>query len=335
MKKANTGKKMNIWGFISGGLIAAYTVFVLLDAFVIPRDVVRIQDIEQSSSDSGDGALPNTKTALTSITESASTPSSELHNTMQGETSQPYISQPVITENSYKDENISINIQTVRQFDTDVYIADIVLSDPSYLKAGLAQGSFGRNIKATTSEMAEQNDAILAINGDYYGFRDNGYVMRNGYLYRETLNNSEDLVIYDDGSFGIINEFDVTAPQLAQNGAVQIFSFGPGLIKDGQITVRDGEEVEQAMQSNPRTAVGIIEPLHYVFVVSDGRTEKSAGLELIQLAHLMKQLGCENAYNLDGGGSSTMWFMGQVVNNPTSHGNRTHERSISDIVYIG
>lgn len=88
------------------------------------------------------------------------------------------------------------------------------------------------------------------------------------------------------------------------------------------------------MASNPRTAVGMIEEGHYIFVVSDGRTEDSEGLSLYELAQFMQKLGVQIAYNLDGGGSSTMYFNGQVVNNPTTNG-RIKERGVSDIVYIG
>ena len=89
------------------------------------------------------------------------------------------------------------------------------------------------------------------------------------------------------------------------------------------------------MASNPRTAIGMIAPLHYVFVVADGRTAESAGLSLRALAEFMQSLGVQTAYNLDGGGSSTMVFQGAVVNNPTTNGGRIKERSVSDIVYIG
>ena len=95
------------------------------------------------------------------------------------------------------------------------------------------------------------------------------------------------------------------------------------------------EEVGRAMANNPRTAIGIIDDLHYILVVSDGRTNESQGLSLYELAQVMQQYGCKTAYNLDGGGSSTMYFNGQVINNPTTNGNRISERSVSDIVYIG
>ena len=89
------------------------------------------------------------------------------------------------------------------------------------------------------------------------------------------------------------------------------------------------------MASNPRTAIGLIDANHFVFVVSDGRTAESSGLSLYELAQFMQGLGVKTAYNLDGGGSSAMVFNGQVINNPTTSGRSIKERGVSDIVYIG
>lgn len=187
-----------------------------------------------------------------------------------------------------------------------------------------------------TSEIAESAGAILAINGDYYGAQEDGYVLRNGVLYRDTAaSGQEDIVIYEDGSFAIINEEDVTAEELLADGAQQILSFGPALVEDGAVVVSEDDEVGKAKTSNPRTAIGIMDALHYMFVVSDGRTDESAGLSLSQLAEFMQGLGVVTAYNLDGGGSSTMYFNGEVINNPTTSGRSIKERSVSDIVYIG
>ena len=211
------------------------------------------------------------------------------------------------------------------------------MSDVSFLRAGLANGVFGRNIKETTSDIAKENNAIFAINGDFYGFRDSGSVIRNGVLYRSNKRSGSNdvLAVYNDGSFVTMKEENVDAQNLLDSGVLQLFSFGPTLVDNGQISVSANQEVEQSMNSNPRTAIGMISPLHYVFVVSDGRTSESAGLSLAQLAVVMQDAGCQCAYNLDGGGSSTMWFMGDVVNNPTTNGNSISERKVSDIVYIG
>jgi exopolysaccharide biosynthesis protein len=246
--------------------------------------------------------------------------------------------QKTLTDTSYSDGKISVQINTVRSNDTTVYIADVQLSSAAYLKTALAQNAFGRNVTEKTSAIASDHNAILAINGDYYGANSQGYVIKNGVLYRDTVrksSDSEDLVIYRDGSFGIINEKDVTAQQLLDSGVYNLLSFGPALVQNGKVTVSENDEVGRAMADNPRTAIGIIDDLHYILVVSDGRTNESEGLSLYQLAQLMQQYGCKTAYNLDGGGSSTMVFNGQVVNNPTTNGNRISERAVSDIVYIG
>lgn len=243
---------------------------------------------------------------------------------------------PVITDTSYQDANIQITIKQIREYNTDIYLADVVVSDIAYLKTALAQNTYGKNIKQTTSAMAAEHAAILAINGDYYGFRNAGFVLRNGVLYRTTARtgNSQALVVKADGSFEIVTESSTSAQTLYDQGALQVFTFGPGLIENGEISVTNGSEVSQSMASNPRTAIGMIAPLHYVFVVSDGRTAQSSGLSLLQLAEVMQTYGCTQAYNLDGGGSATMVFNGAVVNNPTD-GRSFGERRVSDMIYIG
>ncbi|MBQ8080213.1 MAG: phosphodiester glycosidase family protein [Oscillospiraceae bacterium] len=240
------------------------------------------------------------------------------------------------SEMQYADENISVTVTEYYENDTKIYVADVQLSSAQYLKTAFAGDTFGKNITAATSEIAAGHGAILAINGDFCGARTTGYVIRNGIVYRDTGDASTDvLCIYADGHFEITNAGETTAQALADAGVWQAFSFGPALVQDGAVTVSEGEEVGHAMASNPRTAIGIIDDLHYVLVVSDGRTEESAGLTLRQLAEFMQGHGVTTAYNLDGGGSSTMYWNGQVINNPTTSGRSVKERSVSDIVYIG
>lgn len=278
-----------------------FTIYISLDTFVIKRVYKKIDNLD-------------------SINEDTST-------IVEGD----------ITSNDdyYKDDNIEISLKKYRQYDTDIYVADIIVSDSSYLKTAFASDSYGKNVVDKTSNIANSNNAIIAINGDYYGVQEAGYVLKGGVIYRNTKrNNQEDLVIYEDGTFEIINENDISLEQLVKNGAYNILSFGPGLINNGVITVDKNTEVDKSMRSNPRTAIGMIDTNHYVFVVSDGRTSASEGLSLFELATFMNSLNCNIAYNLDGGGSSTMYFNGSVVNNPTTNG-RIKERSVSDIVYIG
>lgn len=243
-----------------------------------------------------------------------------------------------VTNSSYKDENISINLTETTVNDTQVYVADVTVSSSDYLKTAFAQNSFGTNVTAKTSVTAANNDAILAVNGDYYGANSSGYVIRNGVVYRDTVrenSNNGDLAIYKDGSFKIIYEDQISADQLVKDGVINLLAFGPALVENGEISVGTNQEVGQAMASNPRTAIGIIDENHYIIVVSDGRTSESEGLSLYQLAEVMKSYGAKTAYNLDGGGSSTLYFNGQVINKPTTGGNKISERAVSDIVYIG
>ena len=242
----------------------------------------------------------------------------------------------VVTETEYQDGNISIRLSAYRVEDSAVYVADIQLASPEYLKTALADNAYGKNLTEKTSVMARSAGAILAINGDYYGVQESGYVLRNGVLYRDTpVSGKEDLVIFADGSFRIIREDEISAQSLLEAGAEQILSFGPALVENGEVSVEKGQEVSRAKSGNPRTAIGIVGENHYVFVVSDGRTSDSQGLSLYELAEFMQSLGVTTAYNLDGGGSSTLYFNGQVVNQPTTNGKKIQERSVSDIVCIG
>ena len=243
-----------------------------------------------------------------------------------------------VTDSSYKDDNISINLTETTVNNTQVYVADVTVSSSEYLKTAFAQNAFGTNVTAKTSETATDNNAILAVNGDYYGANSTGYVIRNGVVYRDTVRENSsngDLAIYKDGSFKIIYEDQISADQLVKDGVVNLLAFGPALVENGEISVETNEEVGQAMASNPRTAIGIIAENHYIIVVSDGRTSESKGLSLYQMAEVMKSYGVKTAYNLDGGGSSTLYFNGQVINKPTTGGNKISERAVSDIVYIG
>lgn len=242
----------------------------------------------------------------------------------------------VKTATAYEDDTKTISIETYERNSTQIHVATVTMKGDASIKTALADETYGRNVKAKTSTTAQSVNAVLAVNGDYYGARDAGYVIRNGQLLRNDSQdaNQEDLVIYQDGSFEIIREGDITAQELLNKGAVQVLSFGPALIENSQVAVDSADEVGKAMASNPRTAIGIIDDKHYVLVVSDGRTDESKGLSLKELADFMKELKVTTAYNLDGGGSSTMYFNGQIINKPTTNGHNIEEREVSDIVYL-
>lgn len=295
--KKNTARVVRIAALCA--ILVALTAYVLLDAFVI----------EHALSDANIDKSPQT--------ENVDSEECEILN-------------------AYSDSEMSVILKHYREYETDIYLADIRIDSPEYLKCAFARDTYGRNIKEKTSVTARRVGAVVAVNGDYYGARELGFVIRNGELYRAAPDVKLDaLVIGADGDFDIVSQRSTRAAQLLAGGARHVFTFGPGLISDGEITVGRGDEVEQSMTSNPRTAIGRIGDGHFVLLVSDGRTSTSEGLSLYELADFLQKLGVGDAYNLDGGGSSTMYFMGEIVNYPTTDGKKFSERSVSDIVYIG
>lgn len=217
------------------------------------------------------------------------------------------------------------------------FVADVILQDASDLRSAFAENKFGRNIVEDTSKIAKDNQGIFAINGDYYGFRGDGVLIRNGQLYRDVPARTA-LAIYKNGTMKSFDETEISSASLLADGVINTLSFGPVLVQDEEVEEFQKVVVDtnfgnrSIQQSNPRTGIGMIEPNHFVFIVVDGRKEGySRGMTLTEFAQTFEDLGCTEAYNLDGGGSSTMYFMGRVVNNPLG---KQDERSISDILYI-
>ena len=312
-------------------LTTAYTAVLIGASGMVVADTLFIS--KSLAKFSNETATTNTATGNSaSGTGTSGNSSNSSSSSSTGTSTTPTVS----TATAYEDDSKSITIETYERNNTQIHVATVKIKGNVSIKTALADETYGRNVTAKTSTTAKSVNAVLAINGDYYGARDAGYVVRNGNLLRSQSQSAdqEDLVIYKDGSFDIIKEGDITAQQLADNGAMQVLSFGPALIENGQVAVDSSDEVGKAMASNPRTAIGIIDDNTYVFVVSDGRTSESQGLSLKQLAEFMKELNVTTAYNLDGGGSSAMYFNGQIINKPTTNGHRIEEREVSDIVYL-
>lgn len=100
-----------------------------------------------------------------------------------------------------------------------------------------------------------------------------------------------------------------------------IISGGPYLVKEGKVYVDVAEQKLRPIEGkNPRTAIGYTKDNNFIIVTVDGRESASVGMNIYDLAKFMKSIGCYNAMNLDGGGSSTMCIKGQVVNNPVQRG---------------
>lgn len=329
-------KKSLLISFITLSLCAA--AYLAADRYLIEH--VEIADVSaysetaviSTSPTQADGSVVSAVSA--SLETPQETATTEAASTVEAVTSDDW---------NYQSSTVSISIQKVTTGsgnNTLVYfVADVVLADATQLKSAFADNQFGRNIVAYTSQIAAENDAIFAINGDYYGFRTDGIVIRNGVLFRDEPARIG-LAYYRDGSVKVYDETQTSAQALLDEGVWNTLSFGPALLEDGNVVGGisnievDTNFGNHSIQGNqPRTGVGIIDDNHFIFVVVDGRSRNySRGASLTEFAAMFKELGCSTAYNIDGGGSSTMYFMGRLVNNPLG---RNDERGTSDILYIG
>lgn len=248
---------------------------------------------------------------------------------------------PAVTENSYQSEDINIQIFDKKVGDTVYYIADVHIRYVNNLRsafgsvdeAGKDQYMLGKSSLAPASDIVSRVGAVLAINGDYYGARENGYVFRNFTLYRD-MPRADVGALYADGVFRNFekNAFDVQTE--IKNGLYQTMGFEPTLVTGGKAL---SGYTGGIAPSNPRSGFGYYEPGHYCFVVADGRQEGySVGPTVDEFAVFFESLGVQEAYNLDGGKSSQMYFMGNLVNKPTGYnGKASSLRPLTDMFYIG
>lgn len=301
-----------------------------LDRYVIEH--VEISDVSGYEAAQASSAATNTTNSASSAASSSAAESSSATDSAQPAT---------VTDSTYVGSNGSISIEKKTQGSGDdtvtYYVATVDLSDATALRSAFAKDSFGTNITETTSTIAAEHNAIFAINGDYYGFRETGIVIRNGVIYRDEGARTG-LAFYTDGTVKVYDETTTTAQKLLDAGVWNTLSFGPALVEDGAVVAGiDDVEVDtnfgnHSIQGDqPRTLVGVKSDGTLLFVVIDGRdTGYSKGATMTEAANIMVSLGAVTAYNLDGGGSSTMYFNGSVINQPSNGG----ERGTSDILYI-
>lgn len=242
----------------------------------------------------------------------------------------------------YESDTMSIQITqhnwTFKKHNLAFYVVHATLSEPEQLRAAFARDAYNKKYSEDTLSIAERNSAVLAVNGDYYNHKNNiGVVIRNGEMYRNLKCSRDLLWVGADGALHTILKDErkgEIGESLLEQGAVQSFEFGPALVRDGEM-LELPEKYFLSMYDDirePRTAIGWVDGLHYVFVVADGRRSgwSDKGMTLWELQAIMFEEGCQVAYNLDGGGSATLYFNGEVLNQPSGGS----QRKVSDIVLL-
>jgi len=243
----------------------------------------------------------------------------------------------------YKDDKLNITIEKryLDYYDCNVYVTHIFTTDYSMLTTGNAKTDSLTSSKTyKASSISDMYQAIYAQNTDTFTYKvnfDQGIIIRKGQVVRDVF--IEDMIaLFNDGSMEVYRSGDpINSNELLEKGASTSFSFGPILVEDYNV-LNDCLNVKLA-DRNPRSAIGYIEPGHYVMIACDGRDpEVSRGLNMIQLARIFEEEGCELAYNLDGGMTTTILFMGNYVTNRPSYSSGSEwffYRSIAEVFYVG
>jgi exopolysaccharide biosynthesis protein len=285
-----------------------------------------------------DGNLINTEDISITIVDADGTTQSEaIAETAKAEQWQASCISPPY-DYQYQDEFRYITIKKIAENDMTYFVVDVQLSDPAHFQTALS-GDKAYGGLEVVSDMAAKNQAILAINSDDYGTHKYGTIIRNGDLIRSNATTRNMLIVDQNGDMSVISDRKGENPKslsqkLLSENVWQTFEFGPELVRDGQaVSFNSAFDVISTSSSRrePRTAIGQIDTLHYIIIIADGRQDGySVGMTLPELQQLFVKYGAETALNLDGGGSTELWFQGQILNSPAGG----EERYVSDIIFF-
>lgn len=235
---------------------------------------------------------------------------------------------------AYRSDTLAISIERHGREDLPAvyFVAHIYMRDENAYRAGFGSPRQNGKDPLDACVMARRYRAVLGITGDnllHEGFYNRGLYMRDGRVFSaETIGSA--MVLTDDLSMRIYDKNDRAMLDEIEDGARDIYSFGPPLVLGG--TMCEGLDTDRVARRNPRAGLGLVEPGHFVAIVVDGRLPGySHGVLLPEFAQMFLDEGCVMAYNLDGGASATMVFMGEYINLRSSE----HYRRLPDQLLWG
>lgn len=293
-------------------------------------------ELETALSEAAELKTPEPTEEPSATPELSTEPTATPDGLLGGRFPDKFSDTPIKGERSYKSKSVSIEItryETEGTYGGQVvyFVADIYLQDVTSIRAEAAQGDFSKSYTRLVEDIAKDAGAIIAINGDVYYRKEVDVVVRDGVTYRKRNENDKDLcVLYRDGRMETFRHGSYKTQQILESDPWQVWSFGPELMENGKARETFKDADYRLKYEHPRTALGYYEPGHYCWVVVDGRQPGySDGVSLVNLAKLMQDLGCTVAYNMDGGGSSVLFWDGDIISKGCNE-----SRTITDIVYI-
>ena len=241
------------------------------------------------------------------------------------------------SEDGYEDASISVRLETREEEGVVWRIAWVTVKDASQLRTGIAGNKVSSSKTSLVSSMAQKYNAVIAISGDYY-INDpakTSFEYRMGQKIRSKANHKKDLLIIDEnGDFHTFVKCDadkMAAFIASGRQIVNAFTFGPALVSEGTLLECSTEYGYNPNGKEPRMSIGQIGPLSYALVLAEGRNKDSEGVTHQELADFMFDLGCLEAFNLDGGNTATMVFGDGYYQTGRS---ATNERAQSDCIYF-
>ena len=195
------------------------------------------------------------------------------------------------------------------------------------------------------ADIAKDEGFVLGFSDDFYATRmankaTVGIIIRSGEIlsadtYRTRghhLPNLDMMAQFPDGRLQVYGCAELSADELLAMGAVNVFSFGPILLRDGEIN----DQLYTWYRSvEPRHALGMIAPNHYFLLSVQGRVKASKGTMLQRVAEMMKAKGVTDALNLDGGNTMALVFRGRMLNKLANFHNKRFVRSVTSLIGIG
>ena len=249
------------------------------------------------------------------------------------------------TENGYEDQSIRVRIETIEKFGATVHVAHVEIAHASQLRTATRDGV--KSIRTDhLDKIAATNNAVIAMNGDLFVEVPEKkrfevrmtQVVTYSYKRNRTSKVKDTLIIDKNGDFHLFIQSQGLESYVKENGGeiVNAFTFGPALVIDGEILSLKREYEWNPKGHEPRSAIGQTGPLSYVMVIVEGKGSER-GVSHAELAEIMLELGCKQAFNLDGGNTAEMILIGSDAENPLMHlkGNKVANlRSHSDIIYF-
>jgi hypothetical protein len=225
----------------------------------------------------------------------------------------------------YQNAALSISIQRIYDPDQKIiwYESYIRCSGEVKLRS-LMPGSDGR--EQSPVAIANRTGAVLAFSDDFYGDRrqkktKQGIIIRNGKIFSNDtypagsnhFPNLEVMALFADGNLKTYQSNEYSAEEYIGMGVTDTYAFGPILVQNGKIDERLMNK-EYMPYRDPRCAIGMISTNFYIVLTVEGRTSVSRGARLSWLASKMLELGAVEAINLDGGNTTALVFMGDLIN---------------------